>query len=84
MTTTTEQERAAYMAGDTRTADLLARIDALQRALGDAVGRYEAAVEALSELVAEADNPVGWDGHQAPYTYGFELARKVIEDHEKC
>lgn len=41
MVTTTEQERAAYMAGDTKTADLLARIDALQRALGDATARIE-------------------------------------------
>jgi hypothetical protein len=39
--TTTEQERTAYMAGDTKTADLLARIDALQRALGDATARIE-------------------------------------------
>jgi hypothetical protein len=35
MTTTTEQERAAYMAGDTRTAELLARIDALQRVIDE-------------------------------------------------
>jgi hypothetical protein len=39
--TTTEQERAAYMAGDTTTAGLLARIDALQRALGVATARIE-------------------------------------------
>jgi hypothetical protein len=39
--TTTEQERAAYMAGDTKTAELLARIDALQRALGAATARIE-------------------------------------------
>jgi len=39
--TITEQERAAYMAGDTKTADLLARIDALQRALGKATARIE-------------------------------------------
>jgi hypothetical protein len=39
--TTTEQERAAYMAGDTATAALLARIDALQRALGEATARIE-------------------------------------------
>ena len=39
--TTIEQERAAYMAGDTKTADLLARIDALQRALGEATARIE-------------------------------------------
>jgi hypothetical protein len=38
---TTEQERAAYMAGDTTTADLLARIDALQRALSKATARIE-------------------------------------------
>lgn len=41
MTTTTEQERAAYMAGDIKTADLLARIDALHKALGDATARIE-------------------------------------------
>lgn len=39
--TTTEQERAAYMAGDTKTADLLARIDDLQQALGRAVAENE-------------------------------------------
>ena len=36
-----EQERAAYMAGDTKTAELLARIDALQRALGQALADIE-------------------------------------------
>jgi len=41
MNTTTELERAAYMAGDTKTADLLARIDTLQRALGDATARID-------------------------------------------
>lgn len=41
MNTTTEQERAAYMAGDTDRAELLARIDALQRALGRATARIE-------------------------------------------
>ena len=39
--TTSELERAAYMAGDTKTADLLARIDDLQRALGQAVADLE-------------------------------------------
>jgi hypothetical protein len=43
--TTTEQERAAYMAGDTDKAALLARIDALQRALG----RATAALEAIAD-----------------------------------
>jgi len=42
MNTTTEQERAAYMAGDTDRAALLARIDALQRALGRATAALEA------------------------------------------
>lgn len=37
-----EQERAAYMAGDTTTAALLARIDDLQRALGQSVAALEA------------------------------------------
>ena len=50
MNTTTEQERAAYMAGDTRTADLLARIDALQRALGQATARIEELEEKLREI----------------------------------
>ena len=41
MKTIDEQERAAYAAGDTKTAELLARIDALQRALGQAVADIE-------------------------------------------
>ena len=36
-----EQERAAYIAGDTERAELLARIDELQRALGRAVAELE-------------------------------------------
>ena len=36
-----EQERAAYAAGDIKTAELLARIDALQRALGQAMADIE-------------------------------------------
>jgi hypothetical protein len=39
--TTLELERAAYMAGDTATADLLAQIDDLTEALGRAVAEYE-------------------------------------------
>lgn len=42
-----EQERAAYMAGDTDRAALLARIDELQRALGEAVAENEDLREAL-------------------------------------
>lgn len=41
MTTMTELERAAYMAGDTARADLLARIDDLQRALGESIAENE-------------------------------------------
>jgi hypothetical protein len=41
MTLTIEQERHAYISGDTATAKLLARIDALQRALGEAVAEIE-------------------------------------------
>jgi len=50
--TTNELERAAYMAGDTKTAELLARIDALQRALGAAIAENE---ELREELEARHD-----------------------------
>jgi hypothetical protein len=53
MITTTEQERAAYMAGDTTTADLLARIDELQRALGRATARIEELETDLSVINRE-------------------------------
>jgi outer membrane murein-binding lipoprotein Lpp len=39
--TTDELERVAYMAGDTHTAGLLARIDALCAALGQATAELE-------------------------------------------
>ena len=52
---TLEQERAAYMAGDTRTAELLARIDALQRALGQATARIDALQRALGDATARID-----------------------------
>jgi hypothetical protein len=42
MLTIEEQERAAYMAGDTATAALLARIATLQRYLGEATAALEA------------------------------------------
>ena len=50
---TTEQERQAYMAGDTKTAELLARIDALQRALGAATARIDELEEDLSAINRE-------------------------------
>ena len=79
-----EAERLAYAEGFGMAAQLFARIVDLQRELDGTTKRYKAAIEAVNELVAEADDPVGWDGHQAAHTYGFELARKVIEEHEKC
>jgi hypothetical protein len=39
--TTTEAERLAYISGDTDRAALIARIDSLQRALGQAVATLE-------------------------------------------
>lgn len=48
--TTNELERAAYAAGDTKTAELLARIDALQRALGQAVAENDGLRDELNEL----------------------------------
>lgn len=39
--TTIEQERAAYMAGDIRTAELLAQINDLRQELGDAKARID-------------------------------------------
>lgn len=50
MKTIDEQERAAYAAGDTKTAELLARIDALQRALGQAVAENDELRDELNEL----------------------------------
>ena len=44
--TTTEAENLAYMTGDTDRAALIARIDSLQRALGQAV----AALEEIKEM----------------------------------
>lgn len=43
--TTSDLEREAYFAGDLDRADLLGRIDALQRALGQAVATLEEIVK---------------------------------------
>jgi hypothetical protein len=45
MLTIEEQERLAYIAGDTTTAALLARIATLQRYLGEATATLEAIAE---------------------------------------
>lgn len=57
--TTTELERAAYMAGDTDRAGLLARIDELTRALGEAVAEIETLRDerdALADQLKEVAN----------------------------
>jgi len=51
--TTTEAENLAYMAGDLDRAELLGRIDALQRALGQAV----AALESIAYDMPEKHRP---------------------------
>jgi hypothetical protein len=63
--TTTEQERAAYMAGDTHTASLLARIDVLQRALGAATATLEA--------IAEGGLKGSMNAHQCAYAAAESL-----------
>lgn len=50
-----ELERAAYAAGDTGRADLLARIDELQRALGESVAENEALRGELAYLQGVAE-----------------------------
>ena len=35
-------------------------------------------LDALRELVAEADEPVGWEGHKHPHSVGFTMARAAI------
>tara|TARA_R110000868_G_scaffold107456_1_gene294024 strand:- start:298 stop:471 length:174 start_codon:yes stop_codon:yes gene_type:complete len=53
---TEELERAAYVAGDTARAGLLARIDELTRALGEAVAEIETLRDERDALAAEAAN----------------------------
>jgi hypothetical protein len=50
---TEELERAAYLAGDIDRAGLLARIDELQRALGEAVIEIEQLTEERDALALE-------------------------------
>ena len=58
-----EQERAAYMAGDTDAAALLARIDDLHHALGQSVAALEAV--AYDQLSAAQARGAAVDGlHQ--------------------
>jgi len=57
-----EQERAAYAAGDTGRADLLARIDELHRALGESVAENERLSDengALEDMARELREELG-------------------------
>ena len=36
-------------------------------------------LQALEELLAEADNPVGWEGHPHSDTTGFQFARDAVK-----
>ena len=57
-----EQDRAAYAAGDTGRADLLARIDELQRALGESVAENERLSDengALEDMARELREELG-------------------------
>ena len=74
-----DAERLAYAEGFTDTAQLFARLADMQKALGDATAEIVSLREALEELVAEADFPVGWDGHANPNTHGFQLARAALK-----
>jgi len=55
MTTTIEHERAAYAAGDTGRADLLARIDDLTRELGESVAENETLRDDMGALTDQRD-----------------------------
>lgn len=58
-----EQERAAYISGDTTTATLLARIDDLHHALGQSVAALEAV--AYDQLTAKQAQGAAIEGlHQ--------------------
>lgn len=73
-----EAERLCYAEGFENAAKLFARIEALQYALGQATAEIETMREALEELVAEADHPVGWKGHENSNTFGFQRARDAL------
>jgi len=74
-----EAERLAYAEGFTGTAELFARLSGAEHAAQNAEDTIARLREALEELVAEADAPVGWDGHANPNTHGFQLARAALE-----
>lgn len=78
-----DAERLAYAEGFTGTAELFARLADLQKALGGATAEIVALREALEELVAEADAPVGWKGHANPNTHGFQMAREALKRSER-
>lgn len=74
-----EAERMAYSEGFTGTAELFARLSDAECTVVEYEKQIARLREALEELVAEADFPVGWDGHANPNTHGFQLARTALE-----
>jgi len=58
-------ERHAYINGDTITADLLARIDDLQRALGDELARSTHLADVLAALLDDDNEATRDDARRA-------------------
>ncbi len=58
-------EAHAYINGDTQTADLLARIDDLQRALGDEIARSTRLEDALAALLDDDNEATRDDARRA-------------------
>ena len=58
-------EAHAYITGDTKTAALLARIDDLQRALGDEIARSTHLADALAALLDDDNEATRDDAKRA-------------------
>ncbi len=58
-------EAHAYITGDTQTADLLARIDDLQRALGDELARSTHLADVLAALLDDDNEETRSDAERA-------------------
>ena len=59
------EERHAYISGDTRTANLLDRIDSLQRALGDEIARSTHLADVLAALLGDDNEKTRSDAERA-------------------
>jgi len=58
-------EAHAYITGDTKTAALLARVEDLQRALGDEIARSTRLEDALAALLADDNEATRADAQRA-------------------